>query len=370
MFLPNLFNSLQPDELQPVEGNSCRVASLFQLPEHQFQVPENQSKERIDSFSPWIEAINTEAGANSSNPGTVAGANPEEVFNSWLEAGANPEEVSIGTELKSLAADPKALKEALKDPEALKKAINNALQQDPEAFKSIVKSLESNLNKVGEDAIVKKDLSTILNTIEIGTLIKNLRAEIPQEVSRAGANTEDATEADANPETRTHDQNRIIPDLNSRDYTPDDARRLAVLGLLKREEGLETTAYPDGSRYSIGLGTESKPGERITKEEAFRRAEKYVAQTIDPHLDDLERQRDKEFTLGQRAALTSFFFNYGNNVPDVNQAIISGNNKILTEILKRKDKGGRVGEQTRRVLAARRQREIAIFNGQIPPWIS
>lgn len=193
MNLLNLFNL--NESLQPVEGNSCRVASLFQLPEHQFQVPENQSEERIDSFNPRTEAINTEAGANSSNPGTVAGADTQKVFNSWLEAGANPEEVSIGTELKSLAADPKALKEALKDPEALKKAINNALQQDPEAFKSIVESLESNLNKVGEDAIVKKDLSTILNTIEIGTLIKNLRAKIPQEVSRAGANTEDATEA-------------------------------------------------------------------------------------------------------------------------------------------------------------------------------
>lgn len=201
MNLLNLFNL--NESLQPVEGNSCRVASLFQLPEHQFQVPENQSEERIDSFNPRTEAINTEAGANSSNPGTVAGADSKEVFNSWLEAGANPEEVSIGTELKSLAADPKALEEALKDPEALKEAINNALQQDPEAFKSIVKSLENNLSKVGEKAIKEEDLPTILNTIEIGTSIKNLKAKIPQEVSRAGANTEDATKAGANPEAGT-----------------------------------------------------------------------------------------------------------------------------------------------------------------------
>lgn len=80
-------------------------------------------------------------------------------------------------------------------------ALNNALKEalkNPEAFNSIVESLQSNLKEVGEKAINKnkKDLPTILNTMENLSLIENLKAKIPKEVSKAGANTEAGTVAE------------------------------------------------------------------------------------------------------------------------------------------------------------------------------
>ena len=55
--------------------------------------------------------------------------------------------------------------------------------------------------------------------------------------------------------------------------------------IIKKHEGFSLVAYKDGSRYSIGYGTKSFPGEKITRKEAqlrFRNHMEIVAKIVQP----------------------------------------------------------------------------------------
>ncbi len=69
--------------------------------------------------------------------------------------------------------------------------------------------------------------------------------------------------------------------------------------------GPSLVAYPDYKGYSIGCGTPSYKGEKITKSEAYERLEKYVNKSL-----EVVGKHYPKATYAQRVALASL---HGNN---------------------------------------------------------
>lgn len=108
-----------------------------------------------------------------------------------------------------------------------------------------------------------------------------------------------------------------------------DDREIAVL-LLKRYESLRTSSYWDIKRWSIGWGTKSYRGEKISLEEADRRT--------DEHFSKIYRSIVKEFpnlTPWQASILSVMKYNVGSFGPQLKKAIRSGDSAQIALVMKR-----------------------------------
>ncbi len=99
-----------------------------------------------------------------------------------------------------------------------------------------------------------------------------------------------------------------------------------LLDIIKKYEGMHLKAYcdrlvmvgkkylpdcsPAGSRWSIGYGTKSFPGETITAEEAERR--------LLAHIDGIDFGDMSCYTTGEKAAIYDFAYNAGPNAKHSN----------------------------------------------------
>ena len=82
------------------------------------------------------------------------------------------------------------------------------------------------------------------------------------------------------------------------------------VGLIKGLEGYSATPYSDYTQSSIGYGTKALPGDtRITEQEAEQRLRDYVAQNIEPQLN--EALGDTLVTQKEYDALVSLAYNVG-----------------------------------------------------------
>ena len=82
------------------------------------------------------------------------------------------------------------------------------------------------------------------------------------------------------------------------------------VGLIKGLEGYRATPYSDYTQSSIGYGTKALPGDtRITEQEAEQRLRDYVAQNIEPQLN--EALGDTLVTQKEYDALVSLAYNVG-----------------------------------------------------------
>lgn len=80
--------------------------------------------------------------------------------------------------------------------------------------------------------------------------------------------------------------------------------RSQALELIRKYEWLRLTAYPDGNGYSIGYGSRSYAGEKISKQEAERRLQYLVDQLITKIRKDYPKSSENKI-----AALTSLRYN-------------------------------------------------------------
>lgn len=83
-----------------------------------------------------------------------------------------------------------------------------------------------------------------------------------------------------------------------------ETARSQALELIRKYEWLRLTAYPDGNGYSIGYGSRSYAGEKISKQEAERRLQYLVDQLITKIRKDYPKSSDNKI-----AALTSLRYN-------------------------------------------------------------
>ena len=148
-----------------------------------------------------------------------------------------------------------------------------------------------------------------------------------------------------------------------------------TLDFIYRSEGLRLDAYedgknPDGSvRYSIGYGTPSKKGERITESEAKRRATGRAFKDR-KKINAINKKYDFNWNENQLAALTSFAYNVGSidrlvfNQDKDGKILYDSprTNKVIANRMRQFDKsGGKVN----RGLTARRLAERALFNSEV-----
>lgn len=143
-----------------------------------------------------------------------------------------------------------------------------------------------------------------------------------------------------------------------------------AVAILEAEEGFHGTAYEDGrgdGSKSIGYGTKNVDANgntisTITEPEARDAMKRYLTETVKPHMDKLLAERKangkEDLTDKQIATLYSVFFNTGNGVAGVNEAIRNGYLKAIQDAISAENKGG--------VVAERRKREVAFMNGEIP----
>jgi len=146
-------------------------------------------------------------------------------------------------------------------------------------------------------------------------------------------------------------QNGVQPGvsgLQSSSVSPDGQRAI------KNEEGLRLVAYRDGNRYSIGYGTPSRKGERITQAEAERRFQASLSTHADPVA---QIARDIPLRQNQVDALASLAYNYGRNVfttyswgRNLVAALRKGNVEAAARIIERRSDN-----------PARRRREAAML---------
>lgn len=148
-----------------------------------------------------------------------------------------------------------------------------------------------------------------------------------------------------------------------------------ALDFIYRSEGLRLDAYedgknPDGSvRYSIGYGTPSKKGERITESEAKRRATGRAFKDR-KKINAINKKYDFNWNENQLAALTSFAYNVGSidrlvfNQDEQGKILYDSprTNNVIANRMREFDKsGGKVNAG----LTARRLAERALFNSEV-----
>jgi len=106
---------------------------------------------------------------------------------------------------------------------------------------------------------------------------------------------------------------------------------------IKSQEGFRDTAYADRKQWSVGYGTKSSKGEKISKDEAAKRLETHVNTVIMPKVENLKAWNSMNDR--QRGAFTSFLYNVGEGVigskehPNFNAALQSGDiNKVFNQM--------------------------------------
>lgn len=103
----------------------------------------------------------------------------------------------------------------------------------------------------------------------------------------------------------THQKNLENPIIKNYEHTPYE---MYVL-LIKSHEKLHLDSYKDISRYSIGWGTISYEGEKITKQEADQRFNEFIESDLSYKLKEVEHLRYEEPVV--YAVLADFAYNTG-----------------------------------------------------------
>lgn len=102
-----------------------------------------------------------------------------------------------------------------------------------------------------------------------------------------------------------------------------------IVNLIKEFEGFQSSAYADGSQWSIGYGTKGQPGQSVTEEKAdeLLRAELNKLNTA---INNFASKNSLSFSQEQHDALVSFSFNCGTEWTTQNgrfrNAIVNGAN--------------------------------------------
>lgn len=119
--------------------------------------------------------------------------------------------------------------------------------------------------------------------------------------------------SNAKPNARPNSNNQSSPRVNQLNtlskLTPEwqatqSSARAQALEMIRKYEGLRLTAYWDHLGYSIGYGSRSYEGERITRQEAERRLQYLVDQLIAKIRKDYPKSSENKI-----AALTSLRYN-------------------------------------------------------------
>jgi|GEM_PF-1500931 len=117
--------------------------------------------------------------------------------------------------------------------------------------------------------------------------------------------------------------------IQGKDFTQRKTLSKEGLSFIQGKEDLKLEAYPDAGRYSIGRGTISYAGEKITKEEADRRFAKHLEGNIDI-VNDIQAERIRRTGKGlsqkQFDALVSFVYNNGEGkMSTLKEYVVNGN---------------------------------------------
>ncbi|MFO0764096.1 MAG: lysozyme [Candidatus Gracilibacteria bacterium] len=129
----------------------------------------------------------------------------------------------------------------------------------------------------------------------------------------------------------------------------ESSARVLALEMIRKYEGLRLTAYWDHLGYSIGYGTRSYAGEKITKQEAERRLQEIVDKLIARIRKNYPKSSDNKI-----AALTSLRYNCERCYLRVTAKVKKGQPKIEYW------KNGAGGRQLKGLLK-RREEEVRLF---------
>ena len=145
-----------------------------------------------------------------------------------------------------------------------------------------------------------------------------------------------------------------------------------TLNYIASRENFRATPYSDGGKQSIGLGTPALEGdEKITEQEAFERAQKFLEEEIYPEIETIQNEAGIVLNKNQITALSSLLYNIGIgqtwNNSEAKRLLMEGDIEGFKEQAFDAEEGFVYsGGKLMRGLQNRRGKDLAMFNKAVP----